>query len=204
MRFDIINAVMCMLLCAATPLLASEVAEEVEKSPSVFEGYFGESIWPLVWFFVLLVVLWKFAWKPVLAGLNSRQEHIERQIADAEKTRDEAKKVLSEYHSKLSDADRQGREIISSRVKEAQKQALEVEHVKQREIDDMLQRAEAELERERVDAEESLWQQAGEIVRQLGAEVFGKSLDAQDNQKLIDEAIAALRAKNRGETKLNS
>jgi len=175
---------------------ASETAEQTGKTPSVFEGYFGESIWTLVWFFALLIVLWRFAWKPILAGLNSRQEHIERQIAEAEKTRAEAKKVLAEYHSKLSDADRQGRDIISAKIKEAQKQAMEVEQTKQREIEQMKQRAEADLERERLEAEEALWQQAGEIVRQLGAEVFGKTLDEQDNQKLIDEAIAKLRQQN--------
>ena len=193
MRVRLYSVMLWLTLAVAAPALASEAAEESSKTPSVFEGYFGESIWTLVWFFVLLVVLWRFAWKPILAGLTSRQEHIERQIADAEKTRAEAKKVLAEYHSKLSDADRQGRDIISAKIKEAQKQALEVEQLKQREIDQMKQRAEADLERERLEAEEALWRQAGEIVRQLGAEVFGKTLDTQDNQKLIDEAIAKLR-----------
>ncbi|HDS83651.1 MAG TPA: ATP synthase F0 subunit B [Phycisphaerales bacterium] len=177
-------------------LLSASVSAqtEAESSPSVFEGYIGESIWTLIWFMVLLLVLWRFAWKPILVSLNLRQEHIEREIADAEKMRTEAQKVLSEYHAKLSDADRQGREIISVRVKEAEKQAMEVQQAKQREIEQMMRRAEAELQRDRQDAEEALWQQAGEIVRQLGREVFGKSLNEQDNQKLIDQAIAHLRS----------
>ena len=137
-------------------------------------------------------------------GFDVAQEHIERQIAEAEKTRAEAKKVLSEYHGKLSDADRQGREIIAARVKDAEKQALDVEHTKRMELQQIKQRAEADIERERLEAEDSLWQQAGEIVRQLGSEVFGKSLDAEDNQKLIDEAIAKLREQSSGKTKLNS
>ena len=193
MRVRVYIAMLWLTLWTVVPALASEAAEESGQVPSVFEGYFGESIWTLLWFFVLLIVLWIFAWKPILGGLTSRQEHIERQIADAEKTRADARKVLAEYQGKLSDADRQGREIISAKVKEAQKQAMEVEHVKQREIDQMKQRAEVDLERERLEAEESLWLQAGDIVRQLGREVFGKALDSQDNQKLIDEAIAKLR-----------
>lgn len=204
MRAGIIIAVMGLLMRVAPPLIAAEAAAESEATPSVFEGYYGESIWALVWFFALLVVLWKFAWKPVLAGLNSRQEHIEHQISDAEKTRAEAKQVLSDYHAKLSDADRQGREIIAARVKEAEKQAHEVEVAERQEIVEIKVRAEADLERERLEAEESLWQQAGEIVRQLGSEVFGTSLSAQDNQRLIDEAIAKLRSQSGGETKPNS
>ena len=194
MRVFILIALPALLTLAATPLAAAEAAADSPHKPGVFDGYIGESIWTLVWFLVLLVVLWKFAWKPILSSLNLRQEHIERQISDAEKMREEAKKVLTEYHAKLSDADRQGREIISARVREAEKQAIEVEHAKQQEIEAMKTRAEVELERERLDAEEYLWQQAGQIILQLGNDVFGKTLDAKDNQKLIDEAIARLRS----------
>lgn len=187
-------AVLWMFFFAVLPVIASEEAAAQEHAtPSVFEGYYGESIWTLVWFAVLLVVLWKFAWKPLLAGLTGRQEYIEKQISDAEKTRAEAKKVLDEYGAKLADAERQGRDIISTRTKEAEKQAKEVVRQNQKDIEQMKLRAEADLERERVDAEDGLWTQAGDIVRRLGEEIFGKTLDDTDNQKLIDEAIARLK-----------
>jgi F-type H+-transporting ATPase subunit b len=183
-----------MIFFVAIPAVASEemVAEE-HGTPSVFEGYYGEAIWTLVWFFVLLFVLWKFAWKPMLAGLTSRTEHIEKQISDAEKTRAEAKKVLEEYGAKLADAERQGRDIITVRTKEAEKQAKEVQQKAQQELEQKKVRAEADLQRERSEAEDELWEQAGDIVRQLGKEVFGKTLDRDDHQKLIDEAIARLK-----------
>jgi F-type H+-transporting ATPase subunit b len=128
--------------------------------------------------------------------LTGRQEYIEKQISDAEKTRAEAKKVLEEYGAKLADAERQGRDIISARTKEAEKQAKEVVRQNQKDIEQMKLRAQAELERERVDAEDSLWTQAGDIVRRLGEEIFSKTLDDADNQKLIDEAIARLKNQN--------
>lgn len=198
MRIRGIMAVLWLMLLLTLPVLASEeVVSEENGSTSVFEGYYGEAIWTLIWFFVLLAVLWKFAWKPLLAGLTGRQEYIEKQITDAEKTRGEAKKVLNEYHAKLADAERQGRDIISMRVKDAEKQAKEVAGENQREIEQMKARADVELERDRIEAEEQLWKQAGDIVRKLGEEVFGKTLDEKDNQKLIDEAIARLRNQER-------
>jgi len=183
-----------MIFFVTLPVIASEeVPAEEHATPSVFEGYYGEAIWTLIWFFVLLIVLWKFAWKPVLAGLNSRTEHIEKQISDAEKTRKEAKKILEEYGAKLADAERQGRDIITARTKEAEKQAKEVHQQTKRELEQRKIRADAELERERTEAADELWGQAGDIVRQLGKEVFGKSLDDEDNRKLIAEAIARLK-----------
>ena len=185
------------LLCLLTlPVVAAEVehAESGQESGfSLFGKYPGEYIWALVWFGVLLVVLWKFAWKPMLIGLTSRTEHIEKQISDAEKTRTEAKKVLEEYGAKLADAERQGRDIISARTKEAEDRAKEVHQKTQKELQEKKVRAEADLDRERMEAADELWDQTGDIIRKLGQEVFGKTLDGDDNQKLIDEAIARLK-----------
>ena len=192
-----IIVVLCALLVMAVPVLASGGLSEEQGTPSVFEGNFGESIWTLVWFFVLLAVLWRFAWKPLLAGLTSRQEHIEKQISDAEESRTEAQKVLEEYGAKLADAERQGRDIINVRTQQAEQQAKEVVKQNQKDIEQMKIRAEAELDRERIEAEDGLWGQAGDIVRKLGKEVFGKSLDSGDNQKLIDEAINRLKEQER-------
>ncbi len=195
MRIRGIRAVLWMFFVSTLPVVASEgMAAEEQGTPSVFEGYFGEAIWTLVWFFVLLAVLWKFAWKPLLAGLTSRQEYIEKQISDAEKTRAEAKKILEEYNAKLADAERQGRDIISVRIKEAEQQAKEVIQKNQKDIEQMKFRAKAELQQEYIEAEDNLWGQAGEIVRRLGEDIFGKTLDDTDNQKLIDEAIARLKS----------
>ncbi|HOK95573.1 MAG TPA: ATP synthase F0 subunit B [Anaerohalosphaeraceae bacterium] len=192
-----IVAVLVLLVCICGRLAASEGTAESEAAPSVFEGYFGESIWTLVWFGVLLGVLWKFAWKPLLAGLTGRQEYIERQISDAEKTRAEAKKVLEEYGAKLADAERQGRDIIAARIRDAEKQAQEVQLKIQQEIEQRKARAEADLDRERIEAEEKLWVQAGEIIRRLGQDVFGKALDDEDNQRLIRQAIDRLKEVSR-------
>jgi len=172
----------------------AEHADPEEASHFKLFGYGpGEYLWTLVWFGVLLVVLWKFAWKPMLAGLTNRTEHIEKQISDAEKTRAEAKKVLGEYGAKLADAERQGRDIIGARTKEAEKQAKEVHRKTQKELQEKKVRAEADLDRERLEAADELWDQTGDIIRKLGQEVFGKTLDGDDNQKLIDEAIARLK-----------
>lgn len=178
------------------PLLASDAPADAEEGGSMLDNLFGtpgDYVWTLIWFIILMVVLRKFAWKPMLAGLTNRTEHIEKQIADAEKTRAEAKQVLDEYGAKLADAERQGRDIISARTKEAEQQAKEVHQKTQKELQEKKIRAEVDLDRERMAAAEELWDQSGEIIRQLGKEVFGKAMDGEDNQKLIDEAIARLK-----------
>ena len=181
------------LLCLLTlPVMAAEESGE-DSAFRLFGKGPGEYIWTLLWFGTLLMVLRKFAWKPMLTGLTSRSEHIEKQINDAEKSKLEAKKVLEEYGAKLADAERQGRDIITVRTKQAEQQAKEVHQKTQEELEEKKVRAEADLDRERIEAADELWDQTGDIIRKLGQEVFGKTLDGDDNQKLIDEAIARLK-----------
>jgi F-type H+-transporting ATPase subunit b len=187
----------------AAVALASEAAvavegEVAEKAPSVFEGKFSESVWTLIWFGLLIFVLWKVAWKPLLKSLQARQDHIQKEIDDAEKTRNQAQQVLNDYHSKLADAERQGREIINQRVKQAQLDAKEVENQNRKQIEQMKLRFEADVVRERVDAEEQLWSQAGDIIQKIGQDVFGKALTDEDNQRLIQQAVDRLKQSHRG------
>lgn len=185
-----------LLLCAAA--LASEEPPP-EPKISIWGGYVGEAVWTLVWFGLLLVVLRLFAWKPLLAGLRSREEHIERQITEAEKRRQDAEQVLQEYRAQLADAERQGHEIVTRRIQEAEEKARQIQAESQKEIERIRLRMEADLERERAEAERQLWEQAAVIVRKLGREVFGKVLDEGDNQKLIQEAIERLREVEQGQ-----
>jgi F-type H+-transporting ATPase subunit b len=180
--------------------LASEITPAAEggsaaegSPPSVFTGSWAESFWALLCFVILLFVLWRLAWKPLLKGLQARQDHIQKEIDDAEKNRKQAQQTLDEYRSKLADAERQGRDIINQRVKEAQVEAKEVESQNRKQIEQMKLRFESEVERGKIDAEEQLWRQAGEIIQKLGLGVFGKALDDQDNQRLIQQAVERLK-----------
>ncbi len=203
MRMLRLLATAWLWVSTAAVALASEAAvavegEVAEKAPSVFEGKFSESVWTLIWFGLLIFVLWKVAWKPLLKSLQARQDHIQKEIDDAEKTRNQAQQVLNDYHSKLADAERQGREIINQRVKQAQLDAKEVENQNRKQIEQMKLRFEADVVREKVDAEEQLWSQAGDIIQKIGQDVFGKALTDEDNQRLIQQAVDRLKQSHRG------
>ncbi|MHC4883180.1 MAG: ATP synthase F0 subunit B, partial [Planctomycetota bacterium] len=125
MKMRRIMVILWLVLALTVPVMASDPPAESEEGGSAMDNLFGrpgEYVWTLIWFIILMIVLRKFAWKPMLAGLTNRSEHIEKQINDAEKTRADAKQVLEEYNAKLADAERQGRDIITARTKEAEKQ----------------------------------------------------------------------------------
>jgi len=58
-------------------------------------------------------------------------------------------------------------------------------------------RFEADLEREKGNAQDQLWTQAGDIIQTIGQEVFGKALNDEDNKRLISQAIERLKQAHR-------
>ena len=183
--------VLLVMLCISLPAFGSEAVGE-ENPPGPFSGAFADSVWTVIAFVVLLLALWKFVWKPMLVGLNARQEHIEKQISDAEETKKNAAKVLADYNAKLDDVEHEGKKIIAEHVKKAENQGREIIAKAGNEIEAMKLKAETNLERQRSEAQAQLWVQAGEIILKLGQDVLGKTIDEADNQKLIDQALKRL------------
>jgi len=185
-----------LILVVAAGLCDNALGAEAgaaEDEPSPFSGSLADAVWTMVSFIALLLVLWRLAWKPVLAGLTARQEFIEKQLKDAEETRRKAERVLSEYQDKLADAERQGRQIIDLRRSEAEKEAARITDEARKQAEAMRAKLEIDLERARKQAEAELLDEAGSIVLKLGEQVLGRILEDQDHRRLVDQAIERLR-----------
>jgi len=178
------------MLCIGAAAFGAD-AQGRELSP--FSGTFADALWTIIAFVVLLVVLWKWAWKPILAALNARQEHIEKQISSAEETRKETERVLAEYRTKLENADSEGKGIIASHVNRAEQGAKEIIAGAKEKTEAMRLKAEADIERARNEARAELFDQAGEMVLRLGQEILGRAVSDEDNQRFIGEAVARLK-----------
>jgi F0F1-type ATP synthase membrane subunit b/b' len=127
----LITIIVLVLGVSACCAFASDV-EDAATEPSeggkidLFGGWIGESIWTLVAFVVLLLVLYKLAWKPLLAGLQGRQDYIEKQISDADETRRQAEKYLAEYRAKLAGVEEEGKGIIAEHISKAEQEGKKV------------------------------------------------------------------------------
>lgn len=200
----LITIIVLVLGVSACCAFASDVQEAAGEgseggNKGVFEGYFGESIWALVAFGVLLVVLYKLAWKPLLAGLQGRQDYIEKQISDADETRREAEKYLAEYRAKLAGVEEEGKGIIAEHISKAEQEGKKVSAKTQKELEVMKFKAEADIVRQQAEAKSHFWVQAGDIVLRLGKQVLSRAMTAEDNQHLIDDAIKRLKMEEKEE-----
>ena len=194
----------CCVFASELPQPDQPQQEEMSVMDQIFGGYIGESIWTLVAFVVLLLALSKFAWKPMLAGLQARHDHIEKQIADADKIRSDAEETLAKYHEQLAGIDKEGKSILSEYSRKAELQGKESLEKIQKELEAMKLKAQMDIAHQHAEAKSEFWHQAGAIVLRLGKQVLSRAMTHEDNQQLIDDAIKRLKMEEKEEASIKT
>jgi len=206
MRKSIIFITLFLLLSTCCGFASEQAVEgqpqheEESVMDQLFGGYIGESIWTIVAFIVLLLALSKFAWKPMLAGLQGCHEYIEKQINDADKIRADAEQTLAEYREKLAGIDKEGKTLLSEYSRKAELQGKELLEKTHKELEAMKLKAHVDIVHQHAEAKSEFWHQAGGIVLRLGKQVLSRAMTHEDNQHLIDDAIRRLKMEEKEES----
>jgi F-type H+-transporting ATPase subunit b len=154
----------------------------VQPDPGLF-------IWTIVTFLVLLGLLAKFAWKPLLAALEARRSLIAKAIDDAERTKKELERVQQESVVILGKAHVDAEAILSRSRADAE--AFR-EEMRQKAIADgqaIVQRAEKEIRLETNRAVEQLRREAVDLSLAIATKLLQRNVTKDDNVALIDETI---------------
>jgi len=171
---------------SATPLLAQEGEKVDLLSPNA-----GVMFWTLIIFVVLLVVLSRFAFKPLTAAVEAREKHLEEMIQSAKADRDEAARLLAEQQKALdaSRADAQ-RVVAESRLtaEKLRNEMMEQTKVQQREL---LDRARVEIDNERKRAITDLRREAVDLALAGASKLVERNLDDQTYRSLVESFLAS-------------
>ncbi len=160
-------------------------SEQGGESVSIFSGTFADSLWAVITFTTLVVVLGMVAWKPLLKNLKAREDHIHQQISDAENAKTQAEHLLDEHKKKSLD-------VIEQANKYANQTSREIVEQARKEALAITDRANAEIAGAQSIASQQLWHMAGNMLIQISQEVLGRTITPEDNKRLIHEAIGKL------------
>jgi len=154
------------------------------------------ALWTAVVFLLLLAILWKFAWGPLMQALDRREKAIAEQIAQAEQANAQARQLLAQYQQKLQSAQEEARQIIQ----QARRDAEELTR-------DLLARAKAEAEAEhrralrQIDAAvgvaiKELADHAAALAVELAGKIVQEKLSPEKHSKLIEQTVARFAARH--------
>jgi F-type H+-transporting ATPase subunit b len=163
-------------------------AEQVD----IFTKALDLGIWTVVVFLVLLFVLGKYAWKPMLEGLRKREENIHNALEEAKRARDEAQTAREQFQRELDRAHQTVREILDEARRDAQHTKEEIVAQARGEIQTERDRLRREIETARDQALQELWNQTAQLATLVSAKAIRRELSPEDHGRLIDEALAEL------------
>ena len=152
----------------------------------------GSIIWTVVVFFVLLFVLRKWAWKPIIDGLQAREDGIKKNIEDAAKSREEAEELLEKYRAQLDDARKEAQKLIGEASTRAELLHVEKKKEVENEARAIIEKAKSEIELERQKVAQELRREVVEIAIAAASKVIGQSLKPEDHRDLIQSEIEKL------------
>ncbi len=181
------TAALTLLLLTALPALAAEA--EPAGEPSLFAGDLGNSVWTILIFVLVLVILGKFAWGPILGNLQAREKFIHDALATAKRDRDAAAAQLREYEERLATARTEATAIVDEGRRDAEVVKRKIEEAAKVEADKMIDRARREIQIATSTATRELYDLSAKLATDLAARVLGRELTAKDHERLIAEAI---------------
>ncbi|WP_297697306.1 F0F1 ATP synthase subunit B [Phenylobacterium sp.] len=184
-----IKRALFLLAALALTALPALAAEGAEAQPSLLAGDIGNVFWTVLIFVLVLVVLGKFAWGPILSTLQTRESFIHEALAKAKHDRDEAEARLKQYEERLAGARGEATAIVEEGRRDAEVVKRKIEAAAKVEADKMIDRARREIQIATVTATRELYDLSARLATDMAARVIGRELSAKDHERLIAEAI---------------
>ncbi len=157
-----------------------------------FTGAIYQSVAAGLVFLLLLFLLKKMAWGPILTGLQDRENKIKGDLEKAESAAAQAAATLAQYQKELAQASEQARQMIDKARGEAEQAAATIRQQHEQEMAQLKQRAAADIKAAKEQAVNELYAQAAVLSTQIAGRILQREINAADQQKLVDEAVAEL------------
>ncbi|PYR99130.1 MAG: ATP synthase F0 subunit B [Acidobacteria bacterium] len=154
----------------------------VQPDPGLF-------IWTIVTFLVLLGLLAKFAWRPLLQALESRQERIRKSLEDAERARQELERLQQDSAKMMQQARMEAESIVTQTRVDAERLREELKQKAKDEADNILRNAQQQIQLQTRQAIQQIRREVADIAVLLASKLLERNIAKEDNARLIDDTL---------------
>jgi F-type H+-transporting ATPase subunit b len=154
----------------------------VQPDPGLF-------IWTIVTFLVLVALLAKFAWRPLLEALERRQSAIARSLEDAQKARQELERLNQEQQRMMAAARTEAEAIVSRSRADAELLREELKQKSKAEAAVIVKNAETQIQMETARALQQIRQEAVDLSVAIASKILQRSVSREDNERLIEQTL---------------
>jgi F-type H+-transporting ATPase subunit b len=152
----------------------------------------GLYIWTLLTFLGLLIVFNKFAWKPLKAVLQAREDTIRKSLEDARHAREELERLQAESQRILAQARTEAEAIVTRTRDDANRLREELRQKAQQEAAGIVRNAEQQIQMETARAFQQIRTEAADLSVAIASRLLQRNVSKEDNERLIEETFRQL------------
>ncbi len=168
------------------------VSSQEHESPSVLSADATMVLLTWVTFFLLLAVLQKYAWKPILKMLDQRESDIRDSVKQADEIKEEFARIKDRQKKIITEAETKSQQIIEESRKAAKEAAVAVTRKAKEDSQILLENARREINNEVDKAQASLREESALFAIDLAGKLIKENLDTDKNKKLVNRLIKDL------------
>jgi F-type H+-transporting ATPase subunit b len=192
----ILGGIVCAVLCLAlvTGLALAETAEGTAEhgGGGGLISLDKSLIIQIVNFLILLLVLHRLLYKPLMAKMTERTDAIKRSLEEAQSARAEAARQQEENTARLRAAHQEAAQIRDQALREAAEEARKQMDAAQAQARRLVDDARAQMDAEVRQARESLRREVADLATAVAEKVIRKSLRDDDHRRIVAEAVGRL------------
>ena len=152
------------------------------------------ALWSLITFVLFFFIMKKLAWGPMIDGLDQREAGIRSTIAAAEENQRKSHALMAEYEQKLRDAEQTVAEMVAEAKRDAERTSHDIVAKAQADVTTMRDRATADINQAKDSALSEVFASVNAQVAAATEKVLGRALSDDDQERLIQEALAEISA----------
>ena len=154
---------------------------------------FGINVWflatQIVNFLILLLILYFFAYKPVMKMLDERSRKIRESMDEVQKVKEQAAQTEEEFKKKIDAASKEGQEVIARAMRTGEEARQRAQLEAKQEAQGLVEKARVEIQRERDETISELRQEFADLTVVAAEKVIGQSLDKNAHRQIIDQVL---------------
>jgi F-type H+-transporting ATPase subunit b len=153
----------------------------------------GINVWflatQIVNFLILLLILYFFAYKPVMKMLDERSRKIRESMDEVQKVKEQAAQTEEEFKKKIDAASKEGQEVIARAMRTGEEARQRAQLEAKQEAQGLVEKARVEIQRERDETISELRQEFADLTVVAAEKVIGQSLDKEAHRQIINQVL---------------
>ena len=152
----------------------------------------GLMVWTFITFLLLVLVLTKAAWKPILDGINQREGKIRSDLERAERSQAEAEALRQKYEAQLGDAQRTVQELVTQARKDGERTRAELLAAAKAESERIIEKGRRDLSGETEKLKSELRNEVAGLSVQIAEKILNRAVDQRVQEDVLKDSLKSI------------